>query len=170
MRRAATSLLASWRSNSTFVGSGSEALERNDPPDSAAMVLFVALAPRSKMVMAVKNGLTRGLSEIDADIETLDGWVPCRSARGPNADRSGNPHMFDPGCCLRRAVWAERSKGEGATGWNNGERKPGWSGSSALQRGFSSAAWPPPFSGFYLGLLFGLRSIGGHEPVPILVD
>jgi hypothetical protein len=44
-----------------------------------------------KMVMAVKYGLTRGLSDVDADIETLDGWVLCRSARGPNADRSGNP-------------------------------------------------------------------------------
>jgi hypothetical protein len=92
------------------------------------------------MAMAVKNGLTRGLSDVDADIETLDGWVLRRSARGPNADRSVTPDclclrwgstfgacshrvelkplievlkssspktMFDSGCRLRRAVWAE---------------------------------------------------------------
>jgi hypothetical protein len=32
--------------------------------------------------------------------------------------KSSSPKtMFDSGCRLRRAVWAERSKGEGATGW-----------------------------------------------------
>ena len=31
------------------------------------------------MIMAVKDGLTGGLSDIDADIEAFDGWVTCQN-------------------------------------------------------------------------------------------